>query len=276
MSGTHENPLVSVVLPVFNDAEYLRQALTSVEIARSFGDRIRLILQDNAGAAVARNRGIEASLGSLVAFLDSDDVWLPEKLDLQVRHLARNPEIDLVFSHWWNWLPGPDGRFVFPHSVVAATRDEALDTKQSGWLYNQLLMKSVIQTSTVVMRRGLIEKIGEFDRQLLRGQDYDYWIRASRLTRIHKLRSVLALYRIRKPPIHATNFEYLLKKKALDRWGNTGPDGTVTDPHEIDRALTKSWFGHGCLHYGCGDPKIACRAFARCVWQGRDSGRDRL
>jgi glycosyltransferase involved in cell wall biosynthesis len=102
-------PLVSVIMPAYNTARYIREAIDSVldqdypskelividdgstdgtlEVLRSYGDRITLIEQRNQGSAVARNAGLAAARGECIAFLDSDDIWLPGKLRLQVDHL---------------------------------------------------------------------------------------------------------------------------------------------------------------------------------------------
>ncbi len=111
---------VSVVIPVHNGAEYLAKALESVfsqtepaeqvivvddgsrdrsaAIARSFPE-VRLIQQANAGVSAARNAGVSASTGSLLAFLDQDDLWLPDKLRFQTEYLAKHPEAGYVLCH---------------------------------------------------------------------------------------------------------------------------------------------------------------------------------
>ena len=106
---------ISVVIPAYNSAAQLARALDSVlaqtrpaeeilvvddgstdataEVARSYGDAVRLIAQANAGAAAARNAGIRAARGTWIAFLDADDEWLPDRLALQTDILDRRPDL---------------------------------------------------------------------------------------------------------------------------------------------------------------------------------------
>ncbi len=106
---------VSVVIPAYNAGKYIGRAIDSVlaqthqadeiivvddgstdntaEAVQSYGEKIHFIRQENAGASVARNTGIEAATGEWIAFLDADDEWLPDKLKLQTEHLRRNPDL---------------------------------------------------------------------------------------------------------------------------------------------------------------------------------------
>jgi glycosyltransferase involved in cell wall biosynthesis len=110
---------ISVIITVFNREIYLREAIASVlgqtrptdeiividdgstdgsaEVARSFGPPVRCLSQANGGMCAARNAGLAAARGDLIAFLDSDDLWIETKLEAQARFLADNPELDLVF-----------------------------------------------------------------------------------------------------------------------------------------------------------------------------------
>ena len=114
-------PLVSCILPVYNGAAHLRDALESVlaqqyapieivavddgstdespAILAACGSRVRVIRQPNGGPAAARNAGIHAARGELIAFLDQDDRWHPRKLARQVAHLQANPQLDVVVAH---------------------------------------------------------------------------------------------------------------------------------------------------------------------------------
>ena len=120
---------------------------------------------------------------------------------------------------------------------------------------------------TVVMRRRLIERIGVFDVALRRGQDYDYWLRASRVTPIHRLPQALSVYRL-----HATNstwrpqpvnYAATILERALGLWGRKGPDGRVTPLHVMRRRLSELWFSFGYQHAINGSRTVAVRAGLR-------------
>lgn len=112
-------PSISVIIPVFNREKYLREALQTVfaqtrpadeiividdgstdgsaEVARSFGPRVQCISQENQGIGPARNTGLGVARGDLIAFLDSDDLWLETKLEKQAAYLEKHPEKEIVF-----------------------------------------------------------------------------------------------------------------------------------------------------------------------------------
>src|SRR5664280_1650862 len=122
-------PKVSVVIPTYNRLAYLREALDSVLAQTRAADEIlvvddgstdgteaaisalpapvRYLRQQNAGPAAARNHGLREAKGDWIAFLDSDDLWVPEKLEAQMDFLERNPAVELLFAHMINF--GPDG-----------------------------------------------------------------------------------------------------------------------------------------------------------------------
>jgi glycosyltransferase involved in cell wall biosynthesis len=286
-------PLVSVIMPAYNTARYIREAIDSVleqdypckelividdgstdgtvEVLRSYGERITLLQQRNQGSAVARNAGLAAARGEYIAFLDSDDIWLPGRLRLQVDHLMRHPDIGMVYAHWAVWTPEADGEFRPPIVENGGDGEAApgIVPDRSGWLYNRLLFSSLLHTITVMARKDLIARVGNFDPELKRGQDYDYWLRASRLTEIHKLDRVLALYRVhgegcaKKWP--NVNYEKLVVQKALQRWGLQGPDGARTAPGAMRRRLAETCFSFGHYHYWEGSPRLAVQAFGEAI-----------
>ncbi|MCG5510352.1 glycosyltransferase [Ectothiorhodospira lacustris] len=278
-------------MPSYNTGAYIQEAIESVldqdypnieliivddgstdetiDLLKSYGDRITLITQENQGAAAARNAGMAAAAGEYIAFLDSDDIWLPGKLSLQIQHLERHPNISMVYARWQVWKPDTEGRFPAALSYISTPtmgQPASIVPDRSGWLYNRLLFSSLLHTITVVFRRTLIDTIGLFDTTLKRGQDYDYWIRASRVTEIHQLDRILALYRVHgRGCIHKwphENYERIVVEKALARWGLKGPNQEYTAPADIKKRLADISFDFGYHHYWAGDPQLALRSFA--------------
>ncbi len=281
--------LVSVIIPTYNCAPFLRLAVQSAldqdyankeiividdgstddtaEVLSGFGSRISVMSQQNAGIASARNAGIKAARGSLIAFLDSDDYWLPGKLRKQAEYLAAHPDVDAVYCAWHEWRPESLNELQIPAHWIEGSQRPGIEESKSGMLYNKLLQDCIILTSTLMLRRSTAEMVGPFDPGLRRGQDYDYWIRLSRVTPIHKLKAALALYRIHSESIthqpHRDNYPCLVIEKALAEWGPVGPDGATTPEGTIRRVLAKHWFDFGYLHLKRGDARLACRAFLR-------------
>jgi glycosyltransferase involved in cell wall biosynthesis len=283
--------LVSVIVPTYNCASYIamsiRSALeqdypykeiivvddgstdTTLQELKQFGDRIRVILQNNSGAAIARNAAIAAAKGSFFAFLDSDDLWLPGKLTAQMKYLTAHPDVGMVYSGWAEWHSDRDGQFGKPPSYGTPANELQVEPNDSGWIYNRLLHDCIVHTTTALIRREIATQAGEFDPELRRGQDYDYWLRVSRLTRIDKLATVYSLYRIHNASVTRqplpTNYRYVVIKRALDKWGRTGPDGTETPQSEIDALMAQIWYGFGYLHRMSGDRAIARDAFRKAL-----------
>ncbi len=190
-------PAISVVLPVFNRAQVVSRAIESV-LAQSMGDfelivvddgsrdgtadllaqqtdpRIRILtLARNGGACAARNRGIESARGELVCFLDSDDVFLPSKLEVVRDLFAAQPELDLLIDS-----------FVCRKGIGASGR---LKTKRnppglSGREFRAALFERQIAkaTTAISIRRSALCEVGLFDERLRLRQDLDLVLRRSR------------------------------------------------------------------------------------------------
>lgn len=278
-------PLVSVIIPAYNCADFISNALDSVldqdypalevlvvddgstdgtcDIVARHGSAVTLIRQANAGAAVARNEGMRRARGEYVAFLDADDLWLPGKLRLQVEYLERQANVGLCCTRWNLLHPDAAGHYHFEHA--SAPESVPVDPKCAGWVYCELLLDCEVWTSTVVMRRELTERIGGFDVKLRRGQDYDYWLRASRITKIDRLDAPLALYRMqvehdRKFP--DTNWELTVIHRALEQWGATGPDGRTLPRAQVRARLWGLNYRFGYVQYQGGRYALAQVAFA--------------
>ena len=289
--------LVSVVIPAYNCEAYLAQAIDSaladdypdkevivvndgsrdgtLAVAQSYGSRIRIVDQANAGPPGARNNGIAATRGEFVAFLDGDDIWVQGKLGAQVRAMRADPVVGTVYTNWHRWYPAEDGQFQVPQPMVAGPLSDAVDESLSGSVYHLLLLDCYLLTSTVMMRRSLLDEIGLFDKELWNGDDYDMWLRAAHQAKVVKLADVGTIYRIlpgsvsRKPV--ARNFELDVIQRALARHGDAGPDGKRLPPSVLARRLRRLEAGHAYTHLLRGDRKLAnqlyCRLALRRPWR---------
>ena len=287
--GCLSHPLVSAVIPAYNCARFIGEALESVfaqeypalevivvddgstddtrEKVMRYGGRVSLVVQPNSGAAAARNEGIRRSRGKYVAFLDGDDFWLPGKLRHQVDHLERHPNIALCCAGWHVLHPTSSGDY---HIAPASAADEVhVNPKCSGWMYCELLLDCVVWTSTVLIRRELCDRIGGFDEALRRGQDYDYWLRASRLTRIDQLDAPLAVYRMGQAGMTAkapdTNWELMVIRRALQKWGCAGPDGSTVARSRVRNRLAGLNYNFGYRQFSNGRYGVARRAFVAAI-----------
>lgn len=290
-------PLVSVIVPVHNAEAYVGEALDSIlsqdypsveviavddgscdgtaTVLARYQDRVHAVSQPNQGAAAARNRGLALARGDYLAFLDGDDVWLPGKLTAQIAYMERHPGVDLTYGRWAEWRREADGVFRLPAEVSALPAASwgappAVVREDSGWLYHRLLTGFLMTTIAVVMRRRLFERIGGFDDALPRGEDYDYWLRASRETEIHKLDRVMALYRQ-----HATsttyrcperNYAACVIERACATWGRRGPDGSEVDPAGLRRHIGEVWAAYAIKQLGAGLWGGALRSLGVSVW----------
>jgi len=188
-STAQQTPLVSVVVITYNAADYVGRAVESVlqqtwknlelivvddgstdgtprVIERFKDDRLKYLRQENQGPNAARNQGIRHSRGEFVAFLDSDDWWLPDKLCRQVAVAGQNPNAGLIYS--------------FAVGVNASGDETArMDAVVTGRVLERLLLGQCIagSASSVMVRSKTIDTVGMFDESLHYAEDWEYWIR---------------------------------------------------------------------------------------------------
>src|SRR5262249_40487828 len=141
-----------------------------------YADRIQYIYQENQSVAAARNTGIRAAPSDLIAFLDADDLWHPQKLELQVRYLGRHPQVGLVAVDRL-----PDGPAVWP----AVNSMEHPETTQIP--VEDLVIQPQFAPSGILVRKECFDKVGFFDTSLRNAEDYDMWIRIACCFPIAKL-----------------------------------------------------------------------------------------
>jgi glycosyltransferase involved in cell wall biosynthesis len=178
---------VSCLIPVYNGAAYVRQAIDSVlaqrdadvevividdestdetpAILREYGGRIRTFRQKNVGHVAARNNGARIASGEWLAFLDADDVWLPEKLAKQLA--AADDSVGMVYTDREN----------FGDIARVATVASASGPLHEGDLFEPLLFGNFVTVSSAMMRREWFDRLGGFDGELLVCEDWDMWLR---------------------------------------------------------------------------------------------------
>ncbi|ART54021.1 glycosyl transferase family 2 [Acidovorax carolinensis] len=288
-------PRVSVVIPVRNGKDYLQEALDSV-LQQSFTDlelllindgstdddydryalqdqRIRVIHLTGTGVSRARNVGMAQSRGELIAFLDADDLWFPGKLQAQVRYFDDHPDVGVVFGKFIRWPALLGGGFAPASSLIQdASRFTTAEPERSGWLYARLLKGLLVGMNTAVIRRGVYEAIGGFDESMRQGEDYDFWLKSSRISEMHSLNGPVALYRIHgASAMHKLSDENHLAnliKVATLRWSASyRPSEDITN-HEIKRRLGEAHFTHGYAHYWSGSKLIAKKSFSKALSSG--------
>ena len=206
---------VSVVIPTYNYAHFLPRAVESVltqtlpasevivvndgstdntpDVLARYGDRIRVIHKRNEGLPAARNTGAMLASGDLIAFLDSDDAWLPRKLELQVRRFGSEPDLGLVHC---------GVRDVDSKGVPLREHLDGLE----GWVALELLLfrRAVILGggSAAVVRRSAFLEVGGFDTRFRHSEDWDFYYRVASVYKVGFVPEILVHYRLHGGNMH--------------------------------------------------------------------------
>jgi glycosyltransferase involved in cell wall biosynthesis len=184
---------VSVIIPTYNRRQLVQRAIDTVltqtrpvqeilviddgstdgtgdALARAFGDRIRYIYRANGGVSAARNHGLGLARGRYLALLDSDDEWLPRKIELQVEWLEARPEFGMVLCD------------VMRMSAERVDLERFIRREQipeDGQVLKWVMLNPSLVPASVVMRREVFETVGGFDESLPTGEDLDFHLKVA-------------------------------------------------------------------------------------------------
>jgi glycosyltransferase involved in cell wall biosynthesis len=227
--------LISVIMPAFNAEKYILTALESVlkqtykkleiilvndgstdgteglvQKLQNTDSRIKLLTIKNRGRAGARNYGVAQSTGAWLAFLDADDFWYPNKLELQYEKFQADNAVGLIYS---------ERTWVDEFGVPLVSQPEKYNLPE-GKIFLNLVKGNYLCTSTVIIRKDIFTQAGTFDEGpgFKNCQDYDLWIRASVITTAAAIKEPLCCYRLHDENAHKNiKSRYLGMRSCMQR-----------------------------------------------------------
>jgi cellulose synthase/poly-beta-1,6-N-acetylglucosamine synthase-like glycosyltransferase len=214
--------MVSVVIPAYNAARFLPEALASVlaeatpdvevlvvddgstddtqELLARYAPRVRSLRVANGGPGRARNAGLAGTRGPLVAFLDADDRWLEGSRARRRARLEADPGAALVHGPV-RYVDAAGEPMAFDPLAYKAYRRQ----RRAGWVLRSLFWSNVIQTSTVLVRRAAVEAVGGFDERREVIEDYDLWLRLAARWPVAFVPEPVTVYRSRPESLGRRN-----------------------------------------------------------------------
>lgn len=255
----------SVIIPCYNHAHYLAQAIESAlaqtrlvdeiiivddgstddtrDVAVRYGDNIRYIHQENQGLSAARNTGIRAATGDLIAFLDADDLWLPEYLATLVPVLEADPSLGAAYGGVQ--YVDEACRYLFQKTTRVVPPDQ---------VHNTLIEGQFFPPQAVLMRKSCLDQVGLFDTTLCACEDWDMWLRLAASYPMIGTSQICALYRM-----HGTNMTRDLERMyssheavCAKHWGKASGDPENWLPDK-QRAYAGIYRWRACFHYSRGE-----------------------
>jgi glycosyltransferase involved in cell wall biosynthesis len=289
---------LSVIIPTYNRAQFLPVVVNSLRksgaegleilivddgstddtaaVANGLGEPVRYILQKNAGPAAARNNGFGQAKGRYLAFVDSDDGWLPGAADGLIRLLDRHPDVDVLFTDArmgndtdgfvsWIDIAGGSAFAALPGREIEA-HVRVLDRRP---LFRRMAERNMVFISCTVVRREAFAKIGMFDPSLCGAADWHLWLRLASRSNFAFRRQPLGMY-YRHDACMSNDHdgmkrEFCMTLKTLLEDGSLGADG---DREWVRQRLRHHLFGYAYTAYDRGDYAEARRRFAALLRDG--------
>ncbi len=250
---------------VVDDGSSPESARGLEDLVERFSEKIpiRLLRQENAGPAVARNRAVSEARYDILAQLDADDRWLPGKLARQVRYLREHPEVWMVFGGMV--VESDTGERL---KYRGGDRRIRVFEQSPPFQYLALLENNYVNNSTACFRREGFERLGGYDPRFPPSEDADLWIRASRAGLVIRYLDVPMAVQV----YHGGNISHRrqARRKAwlgILRRELESPPGFLArlPPGEVTRVHAAAWFRLGRYANHAGETALASRAFAQAL-----------
>lgn len=240
MVKRESDALVSVIMPTFNRADFVCEAIESVlgqtypnlelhvvddgstdETATLLkryeqDERFHYHYQENQGQAVARNHGLREAKGDFISFIDSDNIWVADCLEIQLAIIQQKPDVDIVYGDL----------------ITINERGEELHRRNmgrhSGAIAKYLIRDNSVSHNTTLVRRACFDQLGGFNEQQRRADDYDLWLRFSARFKYLYVPEFFARYRVMENQISSDkDGRFSANKEILDRFHKSFPDAVT-------------------------------------------------
>lgn len=309
--------MVSVIIPAYNRARYIAYCLLSAikqtdsaleiivvddgstdnlkESIAPFMDRIKYIRQDNRGAAAARNAGLKIATGDYIAWLDSDDKWFPDKIELELQVFSRLPDVGLVFTDFSFFTDTEDAidvsymrkyfhildqyKIDFSHIFTKKSTCKNLGIKLSaarkdhnvywGDISSKVILGPMILPSTVMIRRKCIDRVGFFNEAYETAEDYDFHARIAKRFHVCYIDAITAGYRRFHPDqLSSAKMEIKSNRNWLNialELGREDSDYYARNKKTVDTRISHCYYGLGSALRRNGKHKEALKNFITSV-----------
>ncbi len=259
-------PSVSVIVPAYNCSQYLQKTIESIltqtfqnfeiliiddgstdntreiisSIARRNPERIKTFYQENKGVSSARNTGIKEAKGEYIAFLDADDLWIPEKLEKQLFLFKKNQEADFIYTDCYFTDEKEKEIPDYPRTLLF----------KKGNIFLDLFLNFFIITSGVIVKKKDLDKIGFFNESFRNSEDYDYFLKLAYSFKADYVKEKLFKRRVIKTSLSHTDFTYGAKNDLKILYKNLKNHPQFYKQHQktINKRLSDYHFALG-YHY---------------------------
>lgn len=288
---------ISVIIPTYNSAAYLPITVRSALAQKHDGLQIEVIVIDdgstddissalsnlpeeviqirkpNGGVSSARNLGFTRASGQFICFLDADDIladgWFKEVFD----HFDSNPEFGAVYGGFRRWHASvdkdPAAEWELARLEEHGKRDGRLVAGKSGWIYDRMLLDSWILCSSAVVRADVAKRAGLFVEGIPAGEDWDFWIRVSRISPVAAINRTAVLYRQHPQSasrkLRERNYAADLIIHSIQTYGWANPNGSAADRQKVYAVIAKHCIWHAVDHFDRGEYKVGLRSSARAL-----------